>query len=76
MSSSPLPRITYDGPLRFPAKKPQPPSELDCFFWLENRGLLHDDEYFSPTRAEHSHYSLRRSHAVAGKPQPPTGPLA
>ena len=72
-SSHGLPRLTYDKPLNL---KPDPPSEVDHFWWLENRGLLHDGEYFSPTRAEYSHYSLRRKHAEAGRPQPPTGPLA
>lgn len=48
-------------------------SELECFRWLDQKGLISDDEYFSPTKAHFHHYSLRRGHALAGRPPPPTG---
>ena len=50
-------------------------SELECFRWLDRRGLISDAEYFSPTKARFSHYSLRRGHALANRPPPPTGSL-
>jgi hypothetical protein len=52
-----LPRLTYDKPLKV---KPDPPSEVECFWWLENRCLIEEGEYFSPAKGEEGYYSRRR----------------
>jgi hypothetical protein len=54
-----------------------PESELECFHWLEKNGLLNKefDQYFSPHKAEHRHYSLRYAAFKKGWPQPPGGKL-
>jgi hypothetical protein len=52
-------------------------SELECFHQLEKLKLLDPvcDQWFSPHKAEHGHYSLRLKAHRKGWPQPPKGTL-
>lgn len=58
--------------------KRAPKTELQCFWELESLGLLDEewDRWYSPYKAEHSHYSLRLAAYRKGWPQPPGGPIA
>lgn len=53
-------------------------SELQCFLELERLRLLDPtwDQFYSPYKAKHSHYSLRLAAHHRGHKQPPGGPTA
>ena len=58
--------------------KRAPQTELECFLELEKLGLLDAeyDQFYSPHKAEHRHYSLRYAAHKQKKPQPPGGMLS
>lgn len=50
-------------------------SELDAFYELEKMRYIYRNEYYSPTRAHFSHYTLRLAAAKRGL-RVALGPLA